>query len=138
MQKLKHYEAKQKIVIHVGDERYPLKAPYPQSDYEFSDPLAGQMYDLIRKSDTDICDIASNLGFNADNIKQLKDHIFYNDHYLDRYQNQREKNPKYDRFEPNLAQALAQKRLEREIHSLDDILWIKHEFAENYHELRYV
>lgn len=41
IQKLKHYqEAKQKIVIHLGDQRYPFKASYLYSAYEFSDQLA--------------------------------------------------------------------------------------------------
>ena len=38
----------------------------------------------IQECDTDICDIAENLGFKADNIKNVKDHIFYNEHDLDR------------------------------------------------------
>lgn len=60
MQKLKHYEAKQKIVIHVDDERYPFKAPYTQSAYEFSDQLAGKICDSTRKSDTDVHNRAQN------------------------------------------------------------------------------
>lgn len=38
--------------------------------------VADQIYDSIRESDTDICDIAENLGFKADNIKNVKDHFF--------------------------------------------------------------
>ena len=41
------------------------------------------MYDLVREWDTDICDIATKIGFKADNIKNVKDHIFYKEHVLD-------------------------------------------------------
>jgi hypothetical protein len=42
-----------------------------------------------------------------------------------------------NRFDPNLQQALAWKRLETGTHTQDDITWIKHECAERHHELKY-
>ena len=45
--------------------------------YKLDYNLAYQMYDLIKKCNTDICDIAENLGFKADNLKNVKDHVFY-------------------------------------------------------------
>ena len=33
----------------------------------------------------DIWDVAENLGFKADSIKNIKDHVFYNEHDLARY-----------------------------------------------------
>ena len=30
-------------------------------------------------------DITQNIDFKADNLKNLKDHVFYNKHYLDQY-----------------------------------------------------
>lgn len=96
--------------------------------------LAEKIYDSIRESDTDICDIAENLGFKADNIKNVKDHVFYNEHNLDRY------GPdeiEHKRFDATLEQALAWKRLESAIHTQDDVTWIKHECAERHHELKY-
>lgn len=83
---------------------------------------------------TDIFDIAQNLGFKADNIKNVKDHVFYNEHDLDRYGPDRIERKQFD---PNLQQALAWKRLETETHTQEDTTWIKHECAERHHELKY-
>ena len=44
--------------------------------------LAEKIYDSIRQCDTDICDVTQNLGFKADNIKKVKDHVFYNEQLL--------------------------------------------------------
>lgn len=43
------------------------------------------MYGSIIECDTDICYLAVNLEFKADNIKNVKDHIFYKEHELDQY-----------------------------------------------------
>jgi hypothetical protein len=43
------------------------------------------MYDSIKLCDTDISNIAENLGFKANNIKDIEYHGFYNKHYLDRF-----------------------------------------------------
>ena len=98
--------------------------------------VADQIYDSIRESDTDICDIAENLGFKADNIKNVKDHVFYQKHELDQYVSLGEVS-EYKRFDPYIQQALAWKRLETGTHTQDDITWIKHECAERHHELKY-
>ena len=73
--------------------------------------VADQIYDSIRESDTDICDIAENLGFKADNIQNVKDHVFYQKHELDQYVSLGEAS-EYKRFDPYIQQALAWKRLE--------------------------
>ena len=107
MRELERQSCKKKVEIEVGD----------------------QIYDSIRE-----CDIAENLGFKADNIKNVKDHIFYNEHDLDRYgPDQIERK----QFDPNLQQGLAWKRLETGTHTQDDVTWIKHECAERHHELKY-
>lgn len=96
--------------------------------------VAEKIYDSIRECDTDICDVAENLGFKADNIKNVKDHVFYNEHNLDRY------GPdeiEHKRFDATLEQALAWKRLETGTFTQDDVTWIKHECAERHHELKY-
>ena len=46
-----------------------------------------------------ICDIAENLGFKADNIKNVKDHVFYKEHDLDRFGLDQIEDK---RFDPNL------------------------------------
>ena len=71
----------------------------------------------IREFDMDICDIAENLSSKADNIKNVKDHVFYNEHDLDRY------GPdeiEHKRFDATLEQDLAWKCIEAGIHTQDD------------------
>jgi len=134
MRELDRQSSKKRIDVQVGDWIYILKNPYHEGPYELGDKLADQIYESIRESDTDICDIAQNLGFKADNIKNVKDHVFYNEHDLDRYgPDQIERK----QFDPNLQQALAWKRLETGTHTQDDVTWIKHECAERHHELKY-
>jgi hypothetical protein len=134
MRELDRQSSKKRIDVQVGDQVYTLKNPYREGPYELGDKLADQFYESIRKCDTDICDIAENLGFKADNIKNVKDHVFYNEHDLDRYgPDQIERK----QFDPNLEQALAWKRLETGTHTQDDVTWVKHECAERHHELKY-
>ena len=134
MRELDRQSSKKRIDVQVGDQIYILKNPYHEGPYELGDKLGDQIYESIRQSDTDICDIAQNLGFKADNIKNVKDHVFYNEHDLDRYgPDQIERK----QFDPNLQQALAWKRLETGTHTQDDVTWIKHECAERHHELKY-
>jgi hypothetical protein len=134
IRELDRQSSKKRIDVQVGDQIYILKNPYHEGPYELGDKLADQIYESIRESDTDICDIAQNLGFKADNIKNVKDHVFYNEHDLDRYgPDQIERK----QFDPNLQQALAWKRLETGTPTQDDVTWIKHECAERHHELKY-
>ncbi len=136
MRELDKQSNKKIITIQVADQTYNIKNPYCENAYELADKLADQMYGSIRECDTDICDIAANIGFKADNIKNVKDHIFYKEHELDQYVSLGEKS-EHKRFDPNFQQALAWKRLEAGTHNQDDITWIKHECAERHHELKY-
>ena len=81
-----------------------------------------------------MCDIASNLGFKTGNIKNVKDHIFYNEHDLDPYGLDE---IEHKGFDATLEQALAWKRMEAGTFTQDDTTWIKHECAERHHELKY-
>lgn len=134
MKKLEKQSSNNSIEIQVGDQIYMFKNPDRKNADELQFKLAEEIQDSIRECDTDICDIAENLGFKADNIKNVKDHVFNNEHDLDRY------GPdeiEHKRFDATLEQALAWKRLEAGIHTQDDITWIKHECAERHHELKY-
>ena len=135
MRELDKQSNKKIITIQVPDQIYTIKNPYREDAYELGYKLADQIYDSIRESDTDICDIAKNLGFKADNIKNVKDHVFYNKHYLDRLAP--DEPVEYRRFDANIQQALAWKRLETGTHTQDDVTWMKHECAERHHELKY-
>jgi len=132
MRDLNRQSGKRTVDVQVGDQIYSLRNPHRDGPNELSSQLAEKIYDLIRQSDTDICNIAGNLGFKADNIKNVKDHVFYSDHDLDRYGE-----VERGRFQANLQQALAWKRLENGFHTQDDVTWVKHECAERHHELKY-
>lgn len=134
MKELAKQSSNNRIEIQVGDQIYLFKNPYRDKAEELQFKLAEKIYQSIRESDTDICDIAENVGFKVDNIKNVKDHVFYNEHDLDRYgPDQMERK----QFDPNLQQGLAWKRLETGTHTQDDVTWIKHECAERHHELKY-
>ena len=62
-----------------------FKNPYRQNAYELQFKLAEKIYDSIKEYNTYVYDIIENLGFKAHNIKKVKDHVFYNQHYLDWY-----------------------------------------------------
>ena len=64
----------------------------------------------------------------------MKDHGFYNEHDFNWY------GPDHierKRFDSDLQQALAWKRLETGTHTQDDVTWMKHECASLYLELKY-
>lgn len=92
------------------------------------------MYDSVRESDTDICNIAKNLNIKKQNIRKVKDHVFYNTHNLSRYIGDEEV---HKRFSSDLKQSLVWKRLETGTHTLEDITWLKHEYAERHYELKH-
>jgi hypothetical protein len=135
MKKLERQSSKKKVEIEVGNRIYNIKNPYREDAYELSSKLADQIYGSIRECDTDISDIATNLAFRADNIKNVKDHVFYNKHYLDRFAPAEP--VEYRKFDADIQQALAWKRLETGTYTPDDVTWIKHECAERHHELKY-
>lgn len=43
------------------------------------------MYDTIRANDADVNQISQNTGIKAENIQTVKDHVFFDEHSLDRY-----------------------------------------------------
>ena len=104
MRELNKQKRKKIITIKVVDQTYNIKNSYYENAYKLSDKLANQIYGSIRKFDIDIYNLADNLSFKADNIKNVKDHVFYNKHILDRYGPDQ---TEYKRFNSNLQQALA-------------------------------
>ena len=106
MRELDKQSNKKIITIQVADKIYTIKNPYHKETYKLGYKLADQIYDLIRESNMNICDIAENLGFKADNIKNVKDHVFYQKHELDQYVSLGEAS-EYKRFDPYIQQALA-------------------------------
>ena len=97
---------------------------------------ADAMYDAIRASNTDIDAIAKNTGLKPENIKKVKDHVFYNEHLLDKYVNYGIPAVRA-RFDSDISQAQAWKRLENGSYTKDDIGWLKHEAAERWYEQKH-
>lgn len=135
MKELDEQSNKKVVTVQVAGQSYDIKNPGRVSKvYELEATLSEQMYDSVRECDTDVSDIAKNLGFKASNVKKVKDHVFYNKHFLDRYKSEA---TLHKRFDASLPQVLAWKRMEIGIHNQDDINWMKHELSERHHELKY-
>ncbi len=93
------------------------------------------IYDAIRVSGTDVSAIAST-GIKPQNIQKVKDHVFYNEHLLDRYVDYGIPADRA-RFDSDLTQANAWFRLESGTHTQADINWLIHETAERWFELKH-
>ncbi|WP_143133448.1 hypothetical protein [Pseudoduganella namucuonensis] len=98
--------------------------------------LADESYDAIRASNTDVAAIAKNTGIKPANIQKVKEHVFENEHLLDRYIDYGIPAQRM-RFDSDLTQGNAWLRLENGTHTVDDIRWMKHETAERWYELKY-
>lgn len=122
-----------KIEIPFADATYTVTKPSRNYNIDkLSRQLAKQIYQSIRECDTDISDIARNLTFKPENIKKIKEHLFFNLHSL--YDDYPGNVTEYKRFDPDLEQALAWKRLEIGSHIPEDITWLKHECLERFGE----
>ncbi len=97
---------------------------------------ADDLYDAIRASDSDVSSIASSTGFKPENIQKVKDHVFHNQHLLDRYVDQGIP-ATVGKFDSTIEQAQAWNRLEKGTHTDADITWLKHETAERWYEHKY-
>jgi len=136
MRKLYKQRNQKRVKIEVGDRMYMIENADHMGVDLLENKLAEQMYNSIRDNDKDISDIAVQTKIKADNIKKCKDHIFYNEHVLDRYVHLGD-DPVVQRFDPDLKQALAWKRFEIGEHTPEDMEWLKHEHAERYIESTY-
>jgi len=76
IRELDNQKNKKTVKLGIDGKTYIIKNPYHMDATELQFKLADKLYDFMREKDTDISDIAANLGFKADNIKKCKDHIF--------------------------------------------------------------
>jgi len=97
---------------------------------------AEEKYDSIRKSKTDVDAIAKNIGYKRKNVQNCKNHLFYDNHRLDRYESLGE-SVEIKRFDANENQARTWKRLEKGTHTRQDLTWLKHEKAEQWYEQKH-
>lgn len=69
-----------------------------------------------------ICDIVKNFDFKAGNIKNVKDHIFHNEHTLDRYVVKID----HKRFDATTEPTVAWNRLQTITHTQADLSGLKY------------
>ena len=106
--------------------------------FDKKDPSSGSWdyVDIIRELDKQSNQkiIIIEVADQTYNIKNVKDHVVYNEHDLDRYYSDE---IEHKRFDATFQQALAWKRLKAGIDTQDDVTWIKYEYDERHHELKY-
>jgi len=95
----------------------------PRHDWSRMDTHAKMFYEQIRKRKTDIESIAKNTGFKIDDVRKIKEHIFFNKYDLG------DENP--SRFDPIYDIAISWQRLisGKEIKEMDMVL-LYHELME--------
>jgi hypothetical protein len=124
---------KLEVDIQVDGKQYKL--PNPDRDaYLLEMELAKQIYETIRQSTDDTARMSANLNYKESNVQKIKDHLFHNEHILDRYGPEA---TTIKQFDPNLEQGLAWLRLKNGTHTEQDVIFLKHEFAERHHEQKF-
>ena len=109
MDELDNQRNKKVVVVEIDGKIYTIKNPYNDGADELQDKLAKKLYDAFRKDNKDVCEIAEKNTRKKENVQKCKDHIFYNEHLLDQYEELGDP-AEYRRFDPNLKQALAWQR----------------------------
>ena len=95
-----------------------------------------EAYAAIRASSSDVATIARNTDIKPTNIQKVKDHLFYNQHYLDRFEKLGVPG-EMRRFDSSVDIADAWKRLETGAHTRADIQLLRHEIAEAWYMRRH-
>ena len=90
---------------------------------------ADEAYEAIHASTTDVESIARNTGIKPSNIQKVKNHLFYEEHLLDRYVDYGIP-AEMKRFDSDITIANAWKRLETGSFTPKDLQLLKHEMAE--------
>ncbi|MEK7857186.1 MAG: RHS repeat-associated core domain-containing protein [Acidobacteriota bacterium] len=97
---------------------------------------ADDAYEAIRKSTTDVGEIAASTDLKKSNIQKIKDHLFNDGHLLDRYSDLGEP-ARYGRFDSDASIAQSWERLRTGNFTQADINLLKHEMAERWHMKKY-
>jgi hypothetical protein len=107
-----------------------------QTGGDFFTGSADDAYEEIRSSKTDVEAIAENTGIKSSNLQKVKDHLFFDEHLLDKYVDYGIP-AEMRRFDSNIAVASAWKRLENGNFTPQDMQLLRHEAAEAWHIRRY-
>jgi RHS repeat-associated protein len=126
-----------KWVFRHGDDVFEhadeiIKAPNSalrQTGSGFFSGSADEAYNAIRASSSDVASIAQNTGIKPANIQKVKDHLFHQEHLMDRYVDLGVP-AEMRRFDSDLGIANAWKRLEQGTHTPADLQLLRHEAAE--------
>lgn len=135
MDELESQRDKKTVTITLGDKVYEIKNPYKDGAMDLQDELAKQLYKEFRKDKKDVAEIAEKNTLKKENVQKCKDHIFNNEHILDRYEHLGIP-IEVKKFDPNLNQALAWQRFKDGIPTEADLEWLKHEFLEQAYEAK--
>lgn len=100
-----------------------------QTGYGHYFESADEAYNAIRMSNDDVVAISRNTGIKKENIQKVKEHLFLNEHLLDRYVEYGIP-AEMKVFDSDIAIANAWKRLEFGAHTQYDLQLLKHEAAE--------
>ena len=92
-------------------------------------PSADARYDEIRNSRSDVDAIARNTGIKPANIRKVKDHLFHDTHWKDRYVDLGVP-AVAERFDSDLGIARAWERLTTGTFTPADLQLLRHEAAE--------
>lgn len=112
------------VVLQTGGE---LRRP--RGDIDFEEEWAERAYDTFRNSDDELPGViatASEYGFSADDVTQIKNHVFRDEHLLDRYGDST-----MARFDANPRMAEAWQRLAEGHPHPADIDLLRHEKFES-------
>jgi len=90
---------------------------------------AERTYEQIRADTTDVATIAQNTGIKPQNIQKVKDHVFYDEHLLDRYRDYGVE-PEWSRFDADPSMAGSWQRLKDGSFTDIDMQLLRHETAE--------
>ena len=93
---------------------------------------ADLLYEEIRKSATDVDEIALHSGIKKRNITKIKAHLFLDEHWLDSYENLGVPSV-WARFDSDLRIAEAWNRLRIGRHGVADLRLLRHEAAESWY-----
>lgn len=90
---------------------------------------ADELYEQIRRDETDVIEIARWTGLKAVNIARVKNHLFYQEHLLDSYE-ELGIPAIVARFDSDQAIAESWRRLKNGTFSASDLRLLRHEIAE--------
>jgi hypothetical protein len=107
-----------------------LRRPRDEIDFEIT--WADQAYDSIRAADDvgDVAQTARRHGFSEEDVRVVKDHVFYQEHLLDLYDGVPAEVSRFD-SNPRIAEAWI--RLRDGNPHPEDVIWFQHERYEAQH-----